>query len=415
MIVINDTLGAYGGSHTLMLRMCQWMSKNGIEATIICKEDSNTEIVNKLKSLNIQIVRADLADYKNGVRILNKLNGREQIKMINFSWNNYLDVEVIKKKYHLEFDNMLYCIHPETFKKGVGFRNKILKAYSKASYRKIFERMNNNRAIISLDEINISESEKYLECSLSKKPKIIRLPMFCEERSDYNDIISKGFDSQTILTAARADFPYKGYMIGLIEDYSILKRNYPNLKLEIVSSGDDYNQLIDKINTIPEAQRRDIILHGWMDYERLKEKMRECKVFVGMGTTVFDAALQYKPAIVVRFNTMQNCSDHFVSENPEYMAANVDCNDPAISRLEKTINMNYDEYKSECHSSFDSVKKLYDINKCMQDLVSISTGSGKSLLKKTECLRHVLNHKLNAFRFRNRHFADYNDLIKEEK
>lgn len=413
MIVICDTLGAYGGSHTLMLRMCQWMHDNNIKSAIICKSNSNTEIVERLKEFEVQVICADLADARAGRKIFRDLAKTAAFKVINFSWNFYMDVERIKKIYKLEFDNMLYCIHPETFKKGIGFKNAFLKNYSKFSYRKIFERMNNNHAIVSLDEINIEESERYLGCILTRKPRIIRLPMYCPERKDAEDIIRRGFMSNTLLTAARADIPYKGYMIGLIDDFVELKNKYHAMKLEIVSSGDDYEQLLDKINSISEKIRKDIVLHSWMEYERLKAKMCECRMFIGMGTSVFDAALQYKPSVVVLYSTFENISDHFVAERPEYMSAEPGSREKAISRIDAAMGWEFEEYHAQCMASFQAVKNIYDVNICMRELAGCTTQHKESVLSYFECARHNLNHMLNKVRFRGRNFADYNQLSRE--
>ncbi len=413
MIVIYDTLGAYGGSHTLMLRMCQWLSEKNIKSAVICKDDSNTEIVGKMRQSGVKIIRGDLSSEREGAIIIRSLMEEETIKAVCFSWNNYFDIERIKKKYGLKFDNILYCIHPETFKKGIGFKTRFMKNYSKNSYRKIFERMNNNNSIASVDEINIEESERYLGCTLPVKPEIIRLPMYCYAREDFDSIIERGYKSNTILTASRAEYPYKGYVIGLIDDYSVLKDKNQAIKLEIISSGDDYDELEKKISELPDEKKAGIVLHKWMEYEKVKERMRECKVYIGMGTSVFDAALQYKPAIVVKFATYKNFSDHFISEKPEYMAADPRCEEPAIGRLERAMKWSFEEYRDNCIESFIRVKEIYDIDMCMSKILEKSTIRKESILTPFESARHSINHKINEIRFRNRHFARYDELEKE--
>ena len=412
MIVIYDTLGAYGGSHTLMLRMCQWLRKNKKKVTIICISKANKEIVDSLTQIGVQIFCADLQSSKLAKEIFASLEKIEPIKVICFSWTKYLDVEKTKKIYKFEFDNILYCIHPMTFKKGIGFRNRILRDYSIKAYRKIFLSMVNNQSIVSLDEVNIKESERYLKCILEKKPEIIPLPMFCDELNNRDEIIQKGFLNNVILTAARAEFPYKGYILGLIDDFVSLKKEIPQLKLEIVSAGDDISQLHKKIDTIPYEVRRDIQLNGWMAYNDLKVKMRDCKVFVGMGTTVFDASLQYKPAVVVKYNTFENISDHFSYENPWYMDTDPECTELAIKRIKQVFEWNEDEYYHHCIESFEGIRKIYDIDQCMLRLINCSTLQKSSILSWKECIRHGLNRFVNNIRYRNVRFAEYDDLVK---
>ena len=52
IVVINDTLGAYGGTHTLTLRICQWLVKNGYQSVVFCEHDGNEEIKCSLESNN---------------------------------------------------------------------------------------------------------------------------------------------------------------------------------------------------------------------------------------------------------------------------------------------------------------------------------------------------------------------------
>lgn len=412
MVAIYDTLGAYGGSHTLMLRMCEWLRNQSIDTAIICTSAENIEIVESLKAIGVKIINAELKDIRQGKDIFSKLL-EDDLKVICFSWHKYLDVERLKKKYQYKFDNILYCIHPQTFKKGIGFRNRFLREYSRKNYLKIFEKMNQNDAIISLDEVNISESEAYLQCDLKNKPKIVRLPMHCIELDNKEAIIERGFYSETILTAARAEFPYKGYLIGLVDDFVELKRNYPSVKLEIVAAGDDIHQLKEKIENVPEELRKDIVLHGWMAYGELKTLMQTCKLFVGMGTSVFDAALQYKPAIVVSFNTYENNSDHFVAEMPTHMDSEPKCSEKAIGRIRRVMEWSLAEYRTQAIESFDKVKQLYDIDVCMGDLLRCTTKDKRSILTKSECARHKLNHIINDIRFRNRSFAEYKNIVED--
>jgi len=414
MFVIYDTLGVYGGSHTLMLRMAEWLNSRNIKMTIIGTSISNTEVVEKLEKENVKIIEGDLGNAKKGYHIISSLLEEEPIKMYCFSWNHYLDVERIKKKYVLEFDSFVYCIHPETFKKGSGFKTQIARKYSIATYRKILKRMNDNRSLISLDEINIKESESYLQCDLGNTTPIVYLPMYCLERSDAEEIIKYGYNSNVLLTAARADFPYKGYMVGLIDLFAQIKHSFPEIVLEIVASGDDIQILKDKIDSQNQTIRDSIRLYGWVEYDKLKALMRKCRVFIGMGTSVFDATLQYKPSIVVKFNTMECISNHFVVENPTFMTVAPECNESALKRIMEAFEWDFDEYRKQSYLSFSKTKEIYDINIRMEQLVNAETISKKSILTIKESIRHHMNNRLNSVRFKKVSASDFKNLVWEK-
>ncbi len=410
MIVFNDTLGAYGGSHTLMYRMCKWLSENNIKSAIICTSKDNNEIVDKLENLGVEIICVDMKNVQYGYKVLSYLMEEEDIKVYNLSWNYYLDIECIKKKYKLKFDNFVYCIHPETFKKGIGFKTQLLKKLSIKKYAPIYNRMNKNNALIMMDEIDLDESNKYLNVTLNNTVPIVRLPMYCNEKIDYLNIIQSGFHNDIIMTAARAQFPYKGYIIGLIKDYAELKKTYNNLKLEIISAGEDYNVIVDTIASLDENISKDIVLHGWMDYEKLKNSIEKSKIFVGMGTTVLDSALLYKPSLPVRFNTYENIGDKFIHEKPENITVDYKCNSMAINSIRKILDLNLEEYVEICKESFYSVKNMYDINTCMAKLINFSTEKKDCLLTKKEVAMHILNNKMNMIRYKNVNHFDYNKI-----
>ncbi len=410
MIVIYDTLGAYGGSHTLMLRMAEWLHEKNIKLAIIGTSIRNYEIVNMLKSINTNVIEGDLSNSSKGYQIIKSLLEVEPIKVFCFSWNYYLDVERIKQRYRVSFDNFVYCIHPETFKKGIGFRTKLMRDYSIKKYRAILEKMNRNGSLISVDEVNIKESEKYLRCDLHGITPIVYLPMYCLEREDKEKIISEGYKSNIIMTAARADFPYKGYMVGLVDIFARLKKEYPEMQMEYVTAGDDIQQLKDKIEELPNEISSSIRIHAWMAYEDLKAFMRTCRVYIGMGTTVFDAALQYKPSIVVKFGTMECISDHFVAEKPTYMTALPSCVESAEGRIKNAFLWGIEEYHQQSMESFNKTKEVYDIDKCMKQLIRSETKDKRSILTNREAIRHSLNQRLNRIRFRNRRAYDFRDL-----
>ena len=242
----------------MMLRMCQWLYEHNMRSVIVCASDSNKEITDKIHSFSTKIICTDIKNARQTADIFRELQQEEELHVISFAWTFYMDIERMKKISHLKFDHCLYCIHPETFKKGIGFKSRLLQEYAIRSYRKIYKRMNVNRAIVMMDEINTRESDHYMKVQLDPPPAIIRLPMYCQSRSDADNIINDGYDSNIIMTAARADFPYKGYMLGLIDDFVILKKDFPHIKLQIISAGDDIDELKTKIRQTSEDVRKDI-------------------------------------------------------------------------------------------------------------------------------------------------------------
>ena len=103
MIILNDTLGAVGGSHTLFLRMCDWYRKQGVEVSFFCNNRDNEEIASHLEEIGVSIHVIDTTDIKATYRLL-KMIDDGKLQIINFWSNRYLDIEAIKWKYKIEID-----------------------------------------------------------------------------------------------------------------------------------------------------------------------------------------------------------------------------------------------------------------------------------------------------------------------
>lgn len=414
MIIFNDTLSAYGGSHTMMQRMCRWLSENGISSAILCRNDRNIEIVDRLKKYGTEIYKINVQDTRKTALLLEKLQGREsEIKVVAFSFNMYLDLEQVKAYAGLKFDNILYCIQSESLKKGLGFRTRLMRDYSKRKYGRILSRVNKNHSLIMMDEYCTDQTISYMGPVFESPPPIMRLPMYCIPLDDFEEIIKGGFQSRLVMTAARAEFPNKGYMMGLVDDFVRLKEKILDVKLEIIAAGDDMGKLSARIDALPESCRKDVILRSWMSYDSLLEELKKCTFFIGMGSSVLDAALRYKPAAAAKGYTLENVCSYLISEEPRYIIASPDCKTPAFDIMEKILSMDFGTYRETCLGCYKAVEETYGIDHIMVGLLNHKTANKGCILTVKERAVHWMNNKLNNVRYRKDAF-DYNVITKEQ-
>ena len=94
--------------------------------------------------------------------------------------------------------------------------------------------------------------------------------MICtpKEEIELEKKIDVSYQNRIIFTSSRADFPFKGYIFGLIDDFSRLSSKYPDIRLCIVCSGDsdDVQKVKDKIASFGEDVRSRIEFHDWIKY-----------------------------------------------------------------------------------------------------------------------------------------------------
>ena len=380
IVVINDTLGAYGGTHTLTLRICQWLVKNGYQSVVFCEHDGNEEIKCSLESNNTKIFCFDTENIKKAAEIIQSL-GKDQLKVINYMWDKYLDMERLKYERKLSFDNILYCVHYGTFMKGVTYPG-VIKRIVRRQFLGVFRKMNRNHALVMMDEDTTEKTSDWFGEDCSPHNPFVRIPMLCDELAEKESVINRGYQGNIVMSAARAELPYKGYQIGLIREFVKIKKAKADARLVMVSGREavDIKTIKAEIEKLPEDIRNSVEYHDWMNYDRLKKYMEECKVFVGMGTAVLEAALKYKPSIPVLYNTYEALASNLLSELPESVAAAKDCKGLAINLILKVFSWDETKYREEAYKSFEAVKNCYDIDKNLKLLLAVKPKSRKSVL-----------------------------------
>lgn len=415
-VILNDTLGVFGGSHTLMLRMCRWMREKEIHVFVICDSDDNKEIVNAMHDIGVVIYPTGSSQYRKINKILKQIysNGDDDIHVINFCLDKFMDMEVVKSKFGYEFSNVLYDIIPYTYMKGSGLKYAFLRRLMKRKYGKIAEKMYKNNSVISMEETNNQSARNYLEITREQyNPSIAPLPMICKQKENYKEIISAGYQSTTILTAARADFPFKGYMVGLVDVFAQLKPEFPDLKLRYITAGADLDILQEKINSLSEDFRKDVLVTGWIPYDEFLNETQKCKIFIGMGTTILDSALNYKPVVLSSYGTMEFLSCGTFVQNPLKLGPEVMESHNSVDDIRRILTLNEYEYSEEALNSFNAVLQNYDINKCMDKLLNVNHPKKGPILSKVEVNTRIFKAKIDKIRFRNS--VDKNSFSEVEK
>lgn len=412
MIIINDTLGAYGGGQTLILRMCTYLRMKNICTGVLCHDDGNDEIVSDLRNIDVIIKCAKSWETDKVERAINFFAKIEsELLVINFAWDQYLNIELIKRRNNINIKNIIYCIHPTTFEKGSRIKNRVISNLLKRIYKKILKKMQDNRAIIFDTEIDRSRTEEFFGICLNDSP-VLRIPILVKENNNYIDIIEKGFKNNIILTASRAEIPFKGYMLGLIDDFSRLCESNENYKLEIISAGDDIDQITSKIDSLSKHIKERISVYGWMNYEELENEIKNSKLVVGMGTTILDAAKNYKVCIpVVMYTTDNNAAGYFGKSNL-YFSAPDGWKESAYPLLEEMTKWNLEQYTSRCMESFETVKENYGIENVMKKMLNTKTVSDSCCLSFFDCLIHKFGNFIRKRRYDGKMNFDYRKIQK---
>lgn len=398
MIIVYDTLNVLGGTNTLMVRMGEWCVKNNIKFSIFCTKKGNEETERKLNSLGIEIF--ETGSFNVGL-LKEKMNEvitqYDDVRVINFNWNHYLDMEIVKSRTCKAFSNIMYVVHPDCMKKGVNISNKTFAKMYKKTHLKILNAMNADNAIVFMDEENLNVTENFYNTKINLNTEIIRLPIEVPEISSFEDIIKRGFEGNIIMTASRAEFPYKGYIIGLIHSFIKLKDVHKKTKLFIISDGEDIRRLKAEIENVSEPYRKDILLIGWVEYEKMLELMRDCKVYVGMGTTVMEAAKNYKLVIAAQHDTESLKTKGYFYQYPHILLAPEGSEVEGIKILDQACSMDFEEYRQKCLLTYEAVKKLYGIENVMPKFLHLKGGIHSTMNRAQMALYSMYRKRQSGF------------------
>lgn len=158
----------------------------------------------------------------------------------------------------------------------------------------------------------------------------------------------------SIITVSRFDFPYKGYILGLVRAYGRLKKKYDNIKLDIIGYGLGERELREVINQLPEEVKSGITLHGEVSPIQINKYFEKASLNIGVSGAVFDGAKNGVLSIIARNWYQEECEVYgFLSKENRHMTTASSEGTIVDSLIEDVINMSDDEYKKLCLESYN--------------------------------------------------------------
>ncbi|MCR5755424.1 MAG: hypothetical protein K6G30_11525, partial [Acetatifactor sp.] len=227
-------------------------------------------------------------------------------------------------------------------------------------------------------------------------------PIDIKPKDNFLDYIREGFDSQVILAAARAEFPFKGYLLGLVDEFEKIKKVIPNAQMKIVSEGEDIEVLKGRIDQLEPVTKKGIELSGWITYEELIEEIIHCRVFVGMATGLLDASKNYRISIPVKHTTEKCVASSFFYEKPLMLAEQFKTteNNRMYDLLMEALGQNFDEYKERCIASFEKIQEVYNDDSVMQQFLMCAENNKTTVFSVAQQMIHRFYQFANNLRFK---------------
>lgn len=363
-----------GGIESYYIRMFEWAKKVNCKATLIILEGNyvHKNWKDKLASLGVEICFYHVGIFKN--YIINEDHSEKifrketSYQVIVTDIHSYLKMYLISKRQKLK--RMSILLYSFWITNGVGSVKKLLNK----PFIPFFKAMKNS-ALVMMDEECKAYCERGNNISLSNE-SIYRLGLFVPE---YNQRLAEHRknsknEKPVILSISRMDFPFKGYVLGLLDTYERLKIKWPMLRLTIIGKGPGSQVIREKISRMKEEIKKDIVLVDEVPYDELGKYFETSHIYVGMGTTLLDAAITGLVGIVATANQYKAITPGFFKDHYNNLSGNIEFENTSKMDIgdciEYILNCSADEYELLAEGGYDCIKNNYNIEKIMPQLMS---------------------------------------------
>ncbi len=356
-----------GGTETLLLRLIKYYKSFDYRVILLTITPIHESIQNDVEKVNFEHYIYLKSDFYNLDKKL-IFDEKERPIVITQFMPEFLKCFLVlrKAKYGVEFRHLMYIVHPNS----TVYQPKFLTFLARLMILILLKK----NALVFMDETCSENCRKLFRLKKSMKLNIFRLPMFIDEACNSYNTKNEIFN---ILTISRFEFPFKGYILGLILSFEKLIKKYPSLSLTIIGHGRGKDEVVNLVSGLPLNVSSKITLLEKIPYYQINGYIDKCDMYVGMGTTILDAANNNKIAISAVAYQSGNLAAGFFHENyhliGEVYRENISY--PTFEDLiEKIIKSDEGDFVNFAKMSKSLLRKFYNINVIAEELLIHANG-----------------------------------------
>lgn len=377
---LNDFPG-FGGGETLMIRMAEWCTKNAIPSfwlgTINPEDDRFERGMRQAGTREIIMLprrRGDMMiDYVSRADF--QFDGIERLTVVCVgNLETVFAAESLKPRYpHITFDIFYYAVAIS----NIGWPDRaarfLIPLRRMVKPRGVIQEMFARNMVVYMNDGLLTHDRKVRpDVDFPAQMPILRLPVpVHKEKLDRDVILNRARQGEkTVLTCARLQFPFKGYILDLVDVFAQLSEKYPNVKLKIIGDGDGRDALKARIQKQREEVQKKIEWIPGVPYSELQRHLESAYVYVGMGTTLLDACNSGVPSISANCEQEVCETSGFFFEDWDGLGR-IGRGDPVLPYLEKILSIPPEEYYNwteQCHELF---KTYYGMDGLMEQWLQL--------------------------------------------
>jgi hypothetical protein len=356
-----------GGTETLLLRMMAYYRSIKCRVILLTLTPIHESIIRDAVKVDFEhYIYAKKKFYSLDIEL--SFNNVEKPIVITQYMPEFLRSFLLLRKsiYGVEFRHLLYIVHPGS----TLYRPKFLNSFARIMILTLLKK----KVLVFMDETCAENCRKTYRLAKSIELSIFRLPMFIRDDFENFRPRNKIFN---ILTISRFEFPFKGYILGLIRSFHKLLEKYSDLSLTIIGHGAGKSEVDELIATLPSSTSSKITLLDYVPYHEITDHIIKCDTFVGMGTTVLDAANINKIVVSAVAYQRQNYASGFFHDN--YRLIGEVYNDSVKFQefqnlIEDVINLNDDQFIHYSKMTKSLLREFYNIESIANELLQHTNG-----------------------------------------
>lgn len=262
-----------------------------------------------------------------------------------------------------------YIIHEDDYcrNKTQKTNSVVLQGVLRGVYRRILQRMEKKHAIVYMTEEYLKNIHANFDLPYDANLPIIRLGMEVKPYDEVRVARRAALQPFTAITMTRFDFPAKGYVLGLVDEFAQILKLEPSARLVIIGTGPDEKKILDKIRF--NGMEQAVQMVGQVDYNALPAFFDKAHVFIGITTGVLDASNEGLPSIVATINMEECLCSGFLYEHPTNLG--YDGNKPVYTLLEQVLRMDTIRYEEAAQKNYRAFCDTYDIKQSARQLISL--------------------------------------------
>ncbi|WP_316632837.1 hypothetical protein [uncultured Flavobacterium sp.] len=360
---------AMGGTETMIMRLLSWYSLRGFRVLLLTmREIESTSILNDLNKIDFEhyVYNFKKREFCNSKNICLSFQNNEKVWVNTQFIQEFLRCYSLLKrsKYNCYFVHNLFIVHP--------FSTFLFNKYFNFLGKKLIKILLTNKNLVFMDEECVNASVDFYKLDVKKfKFDILRLP-FLINTDNYSTVIKSKQNNFNILTIARFEFPFKGYVLGLISSFENIFNTYEGeISLTIIGYGRDKPVVDELIDSLPIEISSKIQLLDEIPYSKIGEYIEKCSVFIGMGTTILDAANLNKIVIVPVCYQNSNLTTGYFHENFNIIGEiyrEESVYETFDNLILKTLNYSQADFNKISNKSKEVLIEHYDINMIANNL-----------------------------------------------